>query len=198
MRHPGGWDASRRDPERDLRRRLVGQVGVDPVGVRLEGRAGLGGEQGELARQLPHVDPESVAGANGPSGRERLLGYHICDWLVPTRDLLLDRGMMGDGVIETGDDVIYGGLEHDVIEGGEGNDRILGQDGDDVLTGGPGDDTLSGGLHDDTLIGNGAVSVHGAKLSDSSAVLNQDVALFGRYFLLKRGKKLFHLSYQPA
>ncbi|MDP7603917.1 MAG: sugar phosphate isomerase/epimerase, partial [Alphaproteobacteria bacterium] len=23
-----------------------------------------------------------------------------CDWLVPTRDLLLDRGMMGDGVID--------------------------------------------------------------------------------------------------
>jgi sugar phosphate isomerase/epimerase len=34
------------------------------------------------------------------AGRKRLLAYHICDWLVPTRDLLLDRGMMGDGVIE--------------------------------------------------------------------------------------------------
>jgi sugar phosphate isomerase/epimerase len=33
-------------------------------------------------------------------GRDRLLAYHICDWLVPTRDLLLDRGMMGDGVID--------------------------------------------------------------------------------------------------
>jgi sugar phosphate isomerase/epimerase len=30
----------------------------------------------------------------------RVLAYHICDWLVPTRDLLLDRGMMGDGVID--------------------------------------------------------------------------------------------------
>ena len=30
----------------------------------------------------------------------RLLAYHICDWLVPTRDLLNDRGMMGDGVID--------------------------------------------------------------------------------------------------
>jgi hypothetical protein len=30
----------------------------------------------------------------------RLLAYHICDWLVPTTDLLLDRGMMGDGVID--------------------------------------------------------------------------------------------------
>jgi len=34
------------------------------------------------------------------AGRERLLAFHVCDWLVPTRDLLEDRGMMGDGVIE--------------------------------------------------------------------------------------------------
>jgi sugar phosphate isomerase/epimerase len=34
------------------------------------------------------------------AGKERILGFHICDWLVPTRDLLLDRGMMGDGVID--------------------------------------------------------------------------------------------------
>jgi sugar phosphate isomerase/epimerase len=33
-------------------------------------------------------------------GGKRLLAYHICDWLVPTRDLLNDRGMMGDGVID--------------------------------------------------------------------------------------------------
>ena len=34
------------------------------------------------------------------AGRERLLAFHVCDWLTPTTDLLLDRGMMGDGVIE--------------------------------------------------------------------------------------------------
>lgn len=34
------------------------------------------------------------------SGKERLLAYHVCDWRLPTRDLLSDRGMMGDGVIE--------------------------------------------------------------------------------------------------
>jgi sugar phosphate isomerase/epimerase len=35
------------------------------------------------------------------AGEERrLFAYHICDWLVPTTDLLLDRGMMGDGVID--------------------------------------------------------------------------------------------------
>jgi sugar phosphate isomerase/epimerase len=30
----------------------------------------------------------------------RILAFHVCDWLVPTRDLLLDRGMMGDGVVD--------------------------------------------------------------------------------------------------
>jgi sugar phosphate isomerase/epimerase len=30
----------------------------------------------------------------------RILAFHVCDWLVPTRDLLLDRGMLGDGVID--------------------------------------------------------------------------------------------------
>lgn len=34
------------------------------------------------------------AGRNG-----QILAHHICDWLIPTRDMLLDRGMMGDGVI---------------------------------------------------------------------------------------------------
>jgi sugar phosphate isomerase/epimerase len=34
------------------------------------------------------------------AGRARLLAFHVCDWLVPTRDLLNDRGMMGDGVID--------------------------------------------------------------------------------------------------
>jgi sugar phosphate isomerase/epimerase len=44
-------------------------------------------------------DPELYAGIRR-AGRSRLLAFHVCDWLVPTRDLLLDRGMMGDGVIE--------------------------------------------------------------------------------------------------
>ncbi len=34
------------------------------------------------------------------AGKARLLAFHLCDWLVPTKDLLLDRGMMGDGVID--------------------------------------------------------------------------------------------------
>ena len=30
----------------------------------------------------------------------RIVGYHVNDWLVPSRDVLMGRGMMGDGVIE--------------------------------------------------------------------------------------------------
>jgi len=34
------------------------------------------------------------------AGMDRLLAFHVCDWLVPTKDILNDRGMMGDGVID--------------------------------------------------------------------------------------------------
>lgn len=31
---------------------------------------------------------------------DRVVGYHVNDWLVPSRDVLMSRGMMGDGVID--------------------------------------------------------------------------------------------------
>jgi sugar phosphate isomerase/epimerase len=44
----------------------------------------------------PKIRPQIArAGHN-----KQILAHHICDWLIPTRDLLLDRGMMGDGVID--------------------------------------------------------------------------------------------------
>jgi sugar phosphate isomerase/epimerase len=45
-------------------------------------------------------DPDLEAQVARAGSANRILAYHICDWLVPTRDLLLDRGMMGDGVID--------------------------------------------------------------------------------------------------
>lgn len=45
-------------------------------------------------------DPDLAAQIARAGAAKRILGYHICDWLVPTRDILLDRGMMGDGVID--------------------------------------------------------------------------------------------------
>ena len=45
-------------------------------------------------------DPALMAQIARAGAAGRILAHHICDWLVPTRDLLLDRGMMGDGVID--------------------------------------------------------------------------------------------------
>jgi sugar phosphate isomerase/epimerase len=45
-------------------------------------------------------DPDLAAQIARAGAQKRILAYHVCDWLVPTRDLLLDRGMMGDGVID--------------------------------------------------------------------------------------------------
>ncbi len=43
-------------------------------------------------------DPEIEAQIRAAAGH--ILGFHICDWLVPTPDMLNGRGMMGDGVID--------------------------------------------------------------------------------------------------
>lgn len=32
--------------------------------------------------------------------KNRIFAYHVCDWLMPTTDVLNDRGMMGDGIID--------------------------------------------------------------------------------------------------
>ena len=61
-----------------------------------ENEGGLG-----VALDVYHVwwDPQLEHGI-ARAGKRRLLAFHVCDWLVPTRDLLTDRGMMGDGVID--------------------------------------------------------------------------------------------------
>lgn len=58
--------------------------------------AGIG-----VAVDVYHVwwDPDVLTQIDRAGG-DRLLAFHICDWLVPTRDMLTDRGMMGDGVID--------------------------------------------------------------------------------------------------
>ncbi|MBK8063509.1 MAG: sugar phosphate isomerase/epimerase [Betaproteobacteria bacterium] len=66
---------------------------LDPQGV--QGPVALG-----VAVDVYHVwwDPQLEAQI-ARAGR-RVLAHHICDWRVQTRDLLTDRGMMGDGVID--------------------------------------------------------------------------------------------------
>jgi sugar phosphate isomerase/epimerase len=43
-------------------------------------------------------DPALAQGIAAAEGR--ILGFHVSDWLLHTRDTVLDRGMMGDGVID--------------------------------------------------------------------------------------------------
>ena len=73
------------DPRRDALPRAEGSQ-----------RAALG-----VAVDVYHVwwDPK-LAQQIERAGRSRLLALHVCDWLVATTDLLEDRGMMGDGVID--------------------------------------------------------------------------------------------------
>jgi len=61
-----------------------------------------GGDGLGIAVDVYHVwwDPALAAGIERAGADDRLFAYHICDWLVPTTDLLNDRGMMGDGVID--------------------------------------------------------------------------------------------------
>jgi sugar phosphate isomerase/epimerase len=54
-----------------------------------------------VALDVYHIwwDPELLPQI-ARAGKDRLLAFHVCDWLVPTTDILNDRGMMGDGVID--------------------------------------------------------------------------------------------------
>ncbi|MDP2450309.1 MAG: sugar phosphate isomerase/epimerase family protein [Polaromonas sp.] len=72
---------------------------LDPIRTGEDGKtqqAALG-----VAVDVYHVwwDPKLEAQIQR-AGKDRLLAFHVCDWLTPTTDLLNDRGMMGDGVIE--------------------------------------------------------------------------------------------------
>ena len=49
--------------------------------------SGVDGSHPDLAAQMARAS-------------EKIAAFHACDWLVPTTDLLLDRGMPGDGVID--------------------------------------------------------------------------------------------------
>jgi sugar phosphate isomerase/epimerase len=58
------------------------------------------GEGVGIALDVYHVWWDPKLEAQIKRAGKRILTHQICDWLVPTRDLLNDRGMMGDGVID--------------------------------------------------------------------------------------------------
>jgi sugar phosphate isomerase/epimerase len=45
-------------------------------------------------------DPNLAQNIARAGNEKRILGCHVSDWLNPTSDILNDRGMMGDGVID--------------------------------------------------------------------------------------------------
>ena len=60
---------------------------------------GAGPELG-IVVDVYHVwwDPDMEKELERAAGR--IVSFHVCDWLMNTTDLRLDRGMMGDGVID--------------------------------------------------------------------------------------------------
>jgi sugar phosphate isomerase/epimerase len=78
-------------------------------------------------------EPDIEAQIRAAAGH--ILGFHICDWLVPTPDMLNGRGMMGDGVIDIRrlrglvEDAGYNGL----IEVEIFNNALWEMPGDEVL-----------------------------------------------------------------
>jgi len=53
-----------------------------------------------IAVDVYHVWWDSDLAASCAAAGDRVLGYHLCDWLENTSHMLLDRGMMGDGVAD--------------------------------------------------------------------------------------------------
>lgn len=71
----------------DMCQRIEGSVSAPSLGVCLD---------------VYHVwwDPNLMRDIARAGLEKRIFGFHVCDWLVPTADVLNDRGMMGDGVID--------------------------------------------------------------------------------------------------
>lgn len=61
------------------------QVGADNLGIAVD---------------VYHVWWDPDLGDSLNAARGRIMGFHLCDWLENTSHLLLDRGMMGDGVAD--------------------------------------------------------------------------------------------------
>ncbi len=53
-----------------------------------------------IAIDVYHVWWDTRLAQSLSNAKGRVLGYHLCDWLENTSDMLLDRGMMGDGVAD--------------------------------------------------------------------------------------------------
>ncbi len=53
-----------------------------------------------IALDVYHVWWDPMLAQQVARAGRRIAAFHVCDWLVPTTDLVFDRGMPGDGVID--------------------------------------------------------------------------------------------------
>ena len=55
-----------------------------------------------VAADVYHLwwDPDLLPELARCGAAGRLFGFHVCDWRVPTTDMLLDRGVVGEGCID--------------------------------------------------------------------------------------------------
>ena len=60
----------------------------------------VGADNVGIAVDVYHVWWDTRLAEQCQRARGRILGYHLCDWREDTRDMLLDRAMMGDGVAD--------------------------------------------------------------------------------------------------
>lgn len=60
----------------------------------------VGADNLGVAVDVYHVWWDSALRASCAEAGDKIFGYHLCDWLENTGDMLLDRGMMGDGVAD--------------------------------------------------------------------------------------------------
>jgi sugar phosphate isomerase/epimerase len=109
---------------------------LNTIGQALEMAAPYSSDEVGLILDTFHIwwDPtvfEGIANCRG-----RIFGFHVCDWLVPMPDMLLGRGLMGDGVIE------FGSLRRAVEQAGYSgpieveifNQALWDKSGDEILS----------------------------------------------------------------
>ena len=60
----------------------------------------VGSDNLGVAVDVYHVWWDRLIGETLNQAEGKIFGYHLCDWLENTSDMLLDRGMMGDGVAD--------------------------------------------------------------------------------------------------
>ncbi|MGF1531937.1 MAG: sugar phosphate isomerase/epimerase family protein [Puniceicoccaceae bacterium] len=60
----------------------------------------LGSETLGIAADVYHIWWDPNLSAEIQRAGQRIIAFHVCDWLTPTTDFLNDRGLMGEGCID--------------------------------------------------------------------------------------------------